>query len=167
MARTIVTEEQWLEEGLKRFGQSGLDGLIVEEMAKQLGCAKSGFYWYFSSRNKFIERLISYWIKTETDSYITAAEQETSPIQKISRLFMEVGHKRKTDGDFLFYLRTLGRTNKKISKLLSEVEQRRISYFSGLLTEVGYGGAKSLESANLVYNFYLGWNERNKYRTVP
>jgi AcrR family transcriptional regulator len=167
MAKTLVTEEQWLVEGIKRFGKTGISGLIVEEMAKKLGCAKSGFYWYFTSREQYVQRLLDYWIKAETDSYILAAEQESTPIQKISRLFEEVGHKNRTDGDFLFYLRELGQKNRKFANVLAHVEQTRISYFAGLLTATGYDELAAYNNANLVYCFYLGWYERNKYRKVP
>src|SRR4051812_23817786 len=117
MARTVVTEKQWLLEGVRRFGGKGLDGLNVEEMAKSLGCAKSGFYWYFRSRQEFLSRLIGHWISLETEAYIVRAELEPEPAARILSLFGQVARGRDS-GDFLFHLRSLAGREVEMRKTL-------------------------------------------------
>jgi len=62
-----VTRDQWLKTALDLFGKSGEEGLRVEKLARELGIAKSGFYWHFSDREDFLEHLFAYWSHEYTE----------------------------------------------------------------------------------------------------
>src|SRR3989442_1707879 len=100
-----VTRQEWIELGMARFGESGLAGLQVEAMARQLGSSKAGFYWYFKSRAAFERALFAEWRQAKTARIIAAAERAGRPADKLVALFTEVLHLRS--GDFVFHLRRL------------------------------------------------------------
>jgi AcrR family transcriptional regulator len=163
MSRRVVTREQWLDEGLNRFGTFGLPGLNVEAMAGVLGTSKAGFYWYFKSRAAFERALVEHWRAQETQRIIAAAEREQGPIQKLLRLFSEVIDLRGS-ADFVFHLRRLARRRKSLSRVLEATEAERIGYLANVLEELGKERGEAEGAAEAVYHLYLGWYERNQFR---
>lgn len=161
MARTLFTREQWLDHGIELFGRAGRGGLKVERMARDLGCSKSSFYWYFSSRQDFEARLIERWRDKETRGIIADAEARRSPREKLRTLFDEVLLVRSS-GDFLFHLRALAARSRRVRDLLKRVEGERLGYLARVLVELGQGERLARERAEVIYNYYLGWYERNK-----
>ena len=51
----------FLDAGIRRFSERGIDGIKVDEICDEVGVAKSSFYHYFGSKKKFVERLFDYW----------------------------------------------------------------------------------------------------------
>jgi AcrR family transcriptional regulator len=158
-----VTKTQWLDAGMVRFGTSGLDGLKVEAMARELGSSKAGFYWYFKSRPAFERALFDHWRTEETRQIIAAAERARTPAQKIALLFAQVIHLRRGK-DFLFHLRRLAQSRPRLARLLEEIEAERIGYLAVVLQELGKNPAEARQAAETVYHLYLGWYERHRFR---
>jgi AcrR family transcriptional regulator len=163
MGRAIVTRAEWLDAGVESFGKAGLPGLKVEAIARRLGSSKAGFYWYFKSRDAFEHALFEHWRAIETKRIIAAAEQAGEPLE-IMRLFMEVIHLRRSQ-DFTFHLRRLARKRRSLAKLLDETEAERIGYLASVLVELGKDEAAAFDAAEATYHLYLGWYERNQFKT--
>lgn len=51
---------KWLEAGYEMFALEGPENFKVEQLAKNIGLNKSGFYHYFIDRETFYEELLDY-----------------------------------------------------------------------------------------------------------
>ncbi|NQX91475.1 MAG: TetR/AcrR family transcriptional regulator [Flavobacteriales bacterium] len=51
--------EEWISVGYELFAKVGSKGLVVEQIAKQVGKSKSSFYHYFADIEVFIEFLLN------------------------------------------------------------------------------------------------------------
>ena len=51
----------FLDIGIKRFADRGIDGIKVDEICEDVGVSKSSFYHYFGNKKGFIDRLFDYW----------------------------------------------------------------------------------------------------------
>ncbi|MBL7845702.1 MAG: TetR/AcrR family transcriptional regulator [Cyclobacteriaceae bacterium] len=60
MARSVNTQQKWIEIGYTIFSQEGPEGLQVERLARILDLNKSGFYHYFGDLDSFIDQLFDY-----------------------------------------------------------------------------------------------------------
>ena len=49
-----VSKQNWISAALETLAMSGIESVKVERLAKQLGVAKSGFYWHFKDRNALL-----------------------------------------------------------------------------------------------------------------
>jgi len=165
VGKANVTKEKWLEAGLRRFGDSGLEGLKVERMAQELKSSKAGFYWYFKSRDIFIKDLIEYWYKQETAVAIQKASISNDPIKKLETLFL-VAAEVQIYPDVLFQVRKLAYKNKKYKSILDKVENDRVGFVTGIFKELGISDSKAKQMGEFLYLYYLGWYERIKHKKI-
>ena len=66
-----VSRDQWLAGALEMFARTGADGLRVEQLARSLGVAKSGFYFHFKDREDLLQQLVDYWEAEYTAPVLT------------------------------------------------------------------------------------------------
>ncbi len=62
-----ITRDQWLSKALELFASTGEGGLRVENLARELGVSKSGFYFHFKDREDFLQQLLKYWAHEYTE----------------------------------------------------------------------------------------------------
>ncbi|MDH2332816.1 TetR/AcrR family transcriptional regulator [Paenibacillus polymyxa] len=165
MPKIIVTEEQWIQKGIERFEQGGIDQLVVEKMAVALGCSKSSFYWYFNNRSSYIRQIVETWKEQTTQQIIAASIIHAAADERIRELLTQMFGKTKR-GDFLFYLRKLSLKDDSYHSLLNEVEQMRMEFMKQLLIQKGMKPEKAVQRSWMLYHYYLGWYERHKQETL-
>ena len=69
-----VRSESWIEAGLKEIARTGVEGVRVEVLAKNLGVTKGGFYRRFRDRAALLEAMLQDW----SEGRIAAIEKHTS-----------------------------------------------------------------------------------------
>ena len=57
---TNLAYQKWINAGYQQFALEGLDGILVERMARILNLNKSGFYYYFGDRDFYLEQLLKF-----------------------------------------------------------------------------------------------------------
>ena len=72
-ARASATET-WIEAGFAELARSGVEGVRVEVLAKNLGVTKGGFYRRFRDRAALLEAMLQNW----REGRIAAIEKQTS-----------------------------------------------------------------------------------------
>lgn len=162
MAKTKVTREQWLDLGLRRFGEHGRAGLSVERMAAELGCSKAGFYWYFGSKAEYEQVLFEHWRVVDTTAIIEVSSKARTPVERFETMFHRVVRVRDS-ADFLFHLRRLGRSERAVKRLVSRTEAERVAFLASQLEALGLPAARARSTAEVLYTYYLGWFERNRF----
>ncbi|MCG7408741.1 TetR/AcrR family transcriptional regulator [Paenibacillus sp. ACRRX] len=162
MPKIVVTKEEWIEKGIGNFAVGGADALLIEKMARELGCSKSSFYWYFGDREQFIRCLVDEWVRRATYEVMQCSLMEQSVDARIKVLLTSM-FSTHTGKDFVYYLRRMGQENFQYRDLLEKVENDRIDFMTSLLVERGFPQEKAISLATVIYHFYLGWYERNKY----
>ncbi len=68
-----VSKQDWLLVALEALATSGVESVRVERLAKQLGVAKSSFYWHFKNRHTLLMELLRYWEEEYTGVVIAEA----------------------------------------------------------------------------------------------
>ncbi|MGO4541049.1 TetR/AcrR family transcriptional regulator [Paenibacillus sp. 2TAB19] len=167
MPKKIASELDWIVLGIDKFAEGGESALVVEKLARQLGSSKTSFYWYFKDRSQYVSRIIAEWHERATTSVITRNTALASlPPQRQARELMITMFSFNGGGDFQFYLRKLGETEDSYRTMLHHLEQQRLRYMSELLIRCGLTQEAAVRSSELVYSYYLGWYERNKFHTI-
>src|SRR5438445_1857076 len=69
-----VRSERWIEAGLTEIARTGVEGVRVEVLAKNLGVTKGGFYRRFRDRAALLDGMLQTWSKGR----IAAIEKQTS-----------------------------------------------------------------------------------------
>ena len=59
--RAEVTSESWIAAGFNEIARTGVEGVRVEVLAKNLGVTKGGFYRRFRDRAALLEAMLENW----------------------------------------------------------------------------------------------------------
>jgi AcrR family transcriptional regulator len=155
----------WLIAGLYRFAEGGERNIQVEPIAQDLGVSKGSYYYYFESREQFIEEMLQVALEVTTQIFIDKSSAENSPLDRLKSLTVSVMSERRGK-DFDFYIREFADKNRAASKFVQQMDGSRIQYLTKLFSGCGFTSLESADKAELYYNLYLGWYIRNRGKKI-
>ena len=62
-----ISKGQWLDCALVALESGGIENVRVDKLARQLGVARSGFYWHFKDRRDLLNHMLAYWAHEYTE----------------------------------------------------------------------------------------------------
>ena len=164
MPKIVATKDQWIELGYHLFSQTGIRGLNVDKMSKELKCNRSSFYWHFKTKSDFVHQVIDHWIKVETDQVILEVEKCKTDKEKLQK-FLMIAFKNEPYLEFAFFLKRYAKNNKYAQSIVDKIDKRRLRFTADLLEKNGYSKRESEIKANIFFKFLIGHHELNKNKT--
>lgn len=149
------SRNDWLRAALRRLARDGVDRVLVEPLAKDMGVTKGSFYWHFRDRADLLDAMLERWAEIATEAVITQAEAAGSePLARLERL---VGLATEGfDAELELALRDWARRDAAVAAALEEVDRRRMAYLRQLLREAGFEAVDAEARAFLLYSALLG-----------
>lgn len=166
MPKIVATKDQWIKLGYELFSKAGFNGLNVEVMSKRLKCNRSSFYWHFKSKNVFVDNLVDFWKALYTNEVIAKVNMEIEPQEKLYKL-IDIALQEDSNLDFIFYLKKYGENNKRIKKVVNDIDIKRIEFGTDLLIEMGCSKEEASYKSVIVYKYLIGHHEMMKYKKRP
>jgi AcrR family transcriptional regulator len=163
MPKIIAKKEDWIRLGYQLFSEQGVTGIVVEKMAKKLKVNKSSFYWHFKTRKEFIDQLIIFWRKKETDRIIKLTNEQESGLQRL-KTFISLIYKQDPYLDFVFYLKRYARKEKEIQAVIDNIDNQRIEYSNELLQAIGYSKQEAKIKSKILHKHFIGYHESIRYK---
>ena len=134
-----ITRDQWLNKALEIFGKTGADGLHVEKIARDLGVAKSGFYWHFKDRADFLEQLLAYWAHEYTEVVTkNPLLLMTPPRERLLMIATHVFEQNLTEFDAAMQL--WSNKDPQIAKKVRNTTDARLAFAGKAFSELGFEG---------------------------
>lgn len=154
--RPDVTREDWIEAGLTELGRNGAGALRLDTLCRQLGITKGSFYWYFESREAFMQTLLEAWEKRDTLALIEDVEARGgTPRERLRELF-RAANAGRVDFRIEQAIRQWGNGNPEIRRMLHRVDDRRIAYMRDLFLQIDGDPARAGLQATLLYAVIFG-----------
>ena len=150
--------DSWIEAGFAELARSGVEGVRVEVLAKDLGVTKGGFYRRFRDRAALLDAMLQSW----RDGRIAAIEKQTSLdgatarerlkalIQLYSERMNTAGHGDRT-GD-----PAMGALRRSRSRAVASVDAARLKNVGHLYRATGLPAEQADAQAFLFYCFIFG-----------
>ena len=155
------SRERWLKEAKKVVIKNGVEAINIDKISKKLGVAKTSFYHFFESKEKFLELLFQSGIQDGTDRVIKEISALDPEENKVDKLIEIVFGKNLPNELFMRRLRTYGGMHsQRTSRLIKETEYQREEFFKNLLVESGVEETQASEKAHFFYTYILGLYER-------
>jgi AcrR family transcriptional regulator len=130
VAETRTPRETWIEEGLRALASGGPDAVRVEQLARELGVTKGGFYWQFDDRGALLGEMLDTWERLLVDEVIEGIETRGGTARtKLRRLFA-LASEEAVSIDLA--VRDWARRDKAVAKRLRRVDNRRMDYMRSL-----------------------------------
>lgn len=150
-----VSKDDWFSAGLELLTSGGLDSVHVERLAKILKVSRSGFYWHFGTRDKFLQEIKHYWANEFTRGIIEKCEAESLPPgEKLLRVSHIIRENRADKFDLALW--HWANEDPEVSELVDGVTKLRMDYIRSQIRALGFRDAE-LEVRTRMFVVYHSW----------
>ena len=150
--------DTWIRAGFAELARTGVEGVRVEVLAKNLGVTKGGFYRRFRDRAALLEAMLRDW----SSGRIAAIEQQASlegetareRLKGLTRLYSE---RMNTEGMAIeLAIRQWARSDEAASAAVASVDAARLKNVALLYRATGLSPDEADAQAFLFYCFIFG-----------
>jgi AcrR family transcriptional regulator len=147
-----ASKADWFEVALRVLGEEGVQAVRVERLARELGIARSGFYWHFQDRQDLRNQLLDYWAHEYTE--ILSENRELRALDPRKRLTRIAELVLEHDlGRYDRSFRSWASTDAEVARRFRKVIRIRLEYIRAALAELGFEGLE-LEMRTRVFVAY-------------
>ena len=153
-----VRSESWIEAGLEEIARTGVEGVRVEVLAKNLGITKGGFYRRFRDRAALLDGILQNW----RAGRIAAIEQQTSldgatALDRLRALIRLYSERMNTEGMAVeLAIRQWARSDDAAAAAVASVDAARLRNVGQLYRATGLPAEEVDAQAFLFYCFIFG-----------
>jgi AcrR family transcriptional regulator len=148
----------WIEAGFDELARSGVEGVRVEVLAKNLGVTKGGFYRRFRDRAALLEGMLRSW----QEGRIAAIERQTSldgatARERLKALIQLYSERMNAQGMAVeLSIRQWARSDDKAAAAVASVDAARLKNVGHLYRATGLPAEEADAQAFLFYCFIFG-----------
>ena len=148
-----LTQQDWLDHGLKVLANKGPVALKADTLAKLMKVSRGSFYWHFRDISEFHAGLLARWRKLATDEIIIAVDQEHTASRRLRRLMRTA---MTSDEKLERGIRSWAAQNAKAASTIASVDKVRVKYICELLKSEGLSDKQAVARATFIYWAYIG-----------
>jgi AcrR family transcriptional regulator len=150
--------DRWIEAGFKEIARSGVEGVRVEVLAKNLGVTKGGFYRRLNDRPALLDGMLQGW----SAGRIAAIERHTSldgasARDRLRTLVQLYSERMNTEGMAVeLAIRQWARADEAAAAAVASVDAARLKNVGQLYRATGLAPEQADAQAFLFYCFIFG-----------
>jgi AcrR family transcriptional regulator len=150
--------ETWIKAAFAQLARTGIDGVRVEVLAKNLGVTKGGFYRRFRDRAALLEGMLKDW----REGRIAAIEQQASldgenARDRLKVLIQLYSERMNTEGMAIeLAMRQWARSDEAAADAVASVDAARLKNVGQLYRATGLEAEAADAQAFLFYCFIFG-----------
>jgi AcrR family transcriptional regulator len=148
----------WVEAGFTELARSGVEGVRVEVLAKNLGVTKGGFYRRFADRAALLEAILERW----REGRAASIAQQTSldgeaPRERLKAVIQLYSERLNPDGMAIeLAIRQWARSDENAAAAVASVDAARLRHVAELYRATGLEAEEADAQAFLFYCFIFG-----------
>jgi AcrR family transcriptional regulator len=148
----------WVEAGFEELARSGVEGVRVEVLAKNLGVTKGGFYRRFADRAALLEAMLVRW----REGRVAAIAQQTSlegqsARERLKGLIRLYSERMNPEGMAIeLAIRQWARIDDNAATAAAAVDAARLKHVTELYRATGLAADEADAQAFLFYCFIFG-----------
>jgi len=132
-----VSKAEWLQTALDALARGNVSEISIEGLARQLGIARSGFYWHFKNREDLLIQLLEYWTDEITEVITENAEllamDPKTRIQTTAEMIIEHDLVRYEIG-----IRQWAMNDRIAARAVRRVNRKRLGFLRQAFGELGF-----------------------------
>ena len=152
------SRDGWLEAGYQALIESGVDGVKIMPLAKQLNLSRTSFYWFFDDREALLAALLDGWAARTTLPLVAAARQyaETQAEAMLNVIGCFLSHET-FDSRLEFAIRSWALRDENVALRIKEADELRLAALTAMLQQWGHDPAAADVRARTVYLVQIGY----------
>src|ERR1700744_3972621 len=146
-----LTRESWIEAARRVLGNSGVEDVKVDRIARRLRMTRGSFYWHFSSREDLLNALLKDW---EARNLAEIAQVEARSLESEADLAAVISIWVGEDPGFPAFdmaVRFWGRKSPKVAALVRRTDDAWIALLQKIVHRLGYDPTESFVRARVIY----------------
>lgn len=155
MPKQRASKWDWFERALNVLRMEGVDAVKVERLARELGIAKSGFYWHFKDRDDLLAQLVDYWAHEYTaviaENVAVVGMEPKERLIETARLITKHGF-----NDCEVSMRAWALTDQEVARRVEKVYATRLRFIKRAFIELDFDEGEAELRARL-YMVYHVW----------
>ncbi len=152
-----LTRQDWLDLALRTLVEDGIDRVKVQIMARQLGVARSSFYWHFQSQEDLHKAMLDDWLRKNTSPII---ERAMRPEPDVNRAIISVFEcwidENLFDPALDIAVRLWARRSASVRSVVIEADTLRLDALRRMFLRYGYPEREALIRARVIYFTQIG-----------
>ncbi len=145
----------FLDIGIKRFADRGIDGIKIDEICEEAGVAKSSFYHYFDSKKGFVEKLFDYWYFLTTEGVYDQVKHIDDGMERFLALKDLIYANIEIEQCHL-QIKLFALSNEKARAVVEKVQQKRLEILFELFKMTGLTDEEAARSSRKMMLMYYG-----------
>ena len=150
-----ISKDQWLDCALDALESSGIESVRVDKLARQLGVARSGFYWHFKDRQDLLSHMLAYWAHEYTEVVTQNKLLTEGPViqrlENVMRTVRDYGLNRFEAAIFVW-----SQTDPAARGAFDRAFKMRVQFIGNMFAELGFEGDEKEMRAQFFIG-YLAW----------
>jgi len=147
------TKQDWLRGGFEVLTHQGSDALTVENLVTHMRVTKGSFYHHFGSLAQFRTELIAFLERSGFSDVIDPIPAHLPAAQQLALVTADLSRR---DPVYDKAVRLWGERDPEAAALVARVDAARLTYLTGLFTDLTGHPNQGRLFARLAYAFYLG-----------
>jgi len=145
----------WQAVGKRRFAESGINGIHIDDMSKEIGVAKTSFYFFFNSKQEYLNQLFAFWELEGTDRLYAMVNHIEDPVKRFLALGRLIEENIENE-HFYFQLKLYAKHNKHAVKFLESVDEKRRNIAVKIFKDAGQSPEDIEKHRAFMSVFYMG-----------
>ena len=148
----------WVEAGFTELARSGVEGVRVEVLAKNLGVTKGGFYRRFADRAALLEAMLERWREGRNGrSRSRRASMAQAPRERLRAVIQLYSERLNPEGMAIeLAIRQWARSDEGAAAAVANVDAARLKHVAELYRATGLEAEAAEAQAFLFYCFIFG-----------
>lgn len=152
-----LTRGDWLKLALETLVNDGIDRVKIQIMAKQLGVARSSFYWHFESTEALHAAMLDEWLQTNTGPIIERSMRPAADINLALISVFECWLDEKLFNPTLdIAVRLWGRRSDLVRSVVTQADTMRVDALSKMFLRYGFPQKEAVVRARVIYFTQIG-----------
>ncbi|MCQ9376901.1 TetR/AcrR family transcriptional regulator [Methyloversatilis sp. XJ19-49] len=156
--RPQTDRDTWLHAATQTLADSGVDGVKVESLARQLGLTKGSFYWHFKDRRALLDALLDHWrtgrIDDITQRTQCAPGHEIAQLHHVIDTYSLARNQRGMRVELA--IRDWARHDAAAQSVIDAVDAVRLDCATALFAAAGHGADEAASRSLLLYAYVFG-----------
>lgn len=156
---TKAAREDWLRAARDALVNKGAGEVKILTLAKELGVARSSFYWFFRDRADLERALLEDWENRNTRCIVEKCQQSAQSIgEAVCHFFECFIDPTLFDQGLDFAVREWSRRDVRLRRKIDAADAQRLAALIDLFARHGFDAAEADARARILYFMQLGYH---------
>ena len=140
---------------MQALDNEGIAGVRIDRLARQLGVARSGFYWHFKDRRDLLDHMLEHWTRNYTEVVTSNKNLAVGPpIQRLENVMRTVRDFQLNRFEAAVFI--WAQTDAAAKAVFDRAYKIRLNFIRTIFNELGFKGDEAAMREQLFLG-YLAW----------